>query len=317
MTQLRQTAHIPVMLAEVLTIGRPGSNEIWVDGTAGGGGHSQAILNQLGPNGILLAIDRDPAAARRLAAKLVDQRVRVRCDSYEHIPEILAEIGNAKAHGILLDLGLSSDQLADAERGFSFAATGALDMRFDVNSGEPAWEWLNSASEHDIADVIYRYGEERYSRRIARQIVQVRQEEVIRTAVRLREIVLASLPRAQKHGQRLDPATRTFQALRIFINDELEIIQRALDRLPDCLAEGGRLVVISFHSLEDRLVKNCLRNNAQLEVITPKPVQPTDAETAHNPRSRSAKLRAAIRGNGSRSVSKNKYAAFSKVRANT
>ncbi len=305
------------MLAEVLDIGLPGQNEIWVDGTAGGGGHSQAILNLLGPSGLLIAIDRDPAAAQRLSAELVDQRVHVRCDSYEHIPEILSEFGDAKANGILLDLGLSSDQLADPQRGFSFAATGLLDMRFDIDSGQPVWQWLHSASEREIADVIFRYGEERYSRRIARKIVLFRHEEVIQTAARLREIISASVPQTYKHGQRLDPATRTFQALRIFINDELEIIQRALDRLPDCLAEGGRLVVISFHSLEDRIVKNCLRSNPRLEVITTKPVQPTEAETVRNPRARSAKLRAAVRSDSPKSGNRNKYAAFSKVRPNT
>lgn len=298
------TVHVPVLLGEILELGNPQPGDMWIDGTAGGGGHSAALAARLAPTGKLLAIDRDPVAAERLSIVLSPQSLRdetvvhpsgpndniaVRCGSYDDAPEMMAALGWSNCQGILLDLGLSSDQLSDQERGFSFATDGSLDMRFDQTSGVPAWQWLDRTNEREIADTIYKYGEERFSRRIARRIVEQRQREPVRTASQLRELIHRCVPGA-KHA-RLDPATRTFQALRIVVNDELGILERALQRLPDLLAPGGQLLIISFHSLEDRIVKHAFREDARLEVVTRKPVMAGDAELMVNNRSRSAKMR--------------------------
>jgi 16S rRNA (cytosine1402-N4)-methyltransferase len=188
---------------------------------------------------------------------------------------------------------MSSDQLADERRGFSFQASGELDLRFDRSRGEPAWRLLESLREEQIADLIYRYGEERFSRRIARRIVAARKHGSLRTSSALAELVRRCMPR--RRGQRIDPATRTFQALRIAVNDELGSLQAALRDVPDCLRPGGRFAVISFHSLEDRLVKQAFRDDPRLERITKKPIRPGEEETDRNPRSRSARLRIARR----------------------
>ena len=287
-------------MREVLEFGclRPG--ETWVDGTAGAGGHSQRIASQIGPEGRLLAVDRDPAAALRLE-DLLPSQCRVANASYEDVPSIVDELGWHPLDGVLLDLGLSSDQLADRDRGFSFQTDGELDMRFDPTQGYPAHQWLNRIDEKSLADAIYQFGEERFSRRIARRIVERRRTEPIRTADQLREVIYRAIPAARRstsggrrHG-RVDPATRTFQALRIVVNDELGILERTLRCIPDSLGPGGRLLVISFHSLEDRIVKHALRGDERLEVVTKKPVQASDEEVRANPRSRSAKLRVARR----------------------
>lgn len=302
------TVHIPVLSAEILQLGRPAAGQLWIDGTAGGGGHARLISQALGRDGRLLAIDRDPAAVARLKS-LLAANVQLCHGSYHSAPEFLALHGLPPANGILLDLGLSSDQLADRERGFSFQVDGPLDMRFDTTTGEPAWEWLARVDEKTLADTIYRYGEERFSRRIARRVVETRRSQPIRTAAELRQLVYRSVPAPRKtrstqskrsdsaktKHKTLDPATRTFQALRIAVNDELAILEQALQRLPDCLAAGGQLLIISFHSLEDRLVKYAFRGDERLEIVTKKPVQAGDAEVAGNPRSRSAKLRVARR----------------------
>ncbi|MDG2206506.1 MAG: 16S rRNA (cytosine(1402)-N(4))-methyltransferase RsmH, partial [Pirellulales bacterium] len=214
--------------------------------------------------------------------------------NYADLPEVLTELDLAQVEGILLDLGLSSDQLEDTNRGFSFAADGPLDLRFDPTSGQPASQLVARLGERQLADLIYRYGEERHSRRIARRIVRERGQQPIRSADQLARIVRSSLPKA-KTRQRIDPATRTFQALRIAVNEELKWLEVALERLPACLAPGGRLAIISFHSLEDRLVKNAFRDDARLEVLTAKPVVASEEEVAENPRARSAKLRVAER----------------------
>ncbi len=258
-----------------------------------GRGHSTAIAGRIAPSGKLLSIDRDPSATARLTGLLDPSIVAVRCGSYDDAPEMLAELGWSGVHGILLDLGLSSDQLSDPERDSVFPTDGELDMRFDPTLGQPVWQWLDRAHEQEIADTIYKYGEERFSRRIARRIVERRREQPIRLASELRELIHRCVPGA-RHA-RLDPATRTFQALRILVNDELGILERALSRLPDLLAVGGYLLVISFHSLEDRIVKNAFREDSRLEVITRKPVTAGDQELAQNNRSRSAKLRVARR----------------------
>ncbi len=245
-----------------------------------------------------MAIDRDPEAVERLRGRRLPN-VDVHCASFADLPSLCEDLQIPRVDGILLDLGLSSDQLADRERGFSFQHDGPLDMRFDPTVGEPAWQWLQRVDERTLADAIFRYGEERHSRRIARNIVHRRRTHPIRSVSDLREVIYASVPTgrrtpsgARRHG-RVDPATRTFQALRIAVNDELGEVQRAVQLLPGCLRPGGKLMIISFHSLEDRIVKHAFRDDPRLQVLTKKPVRPSDVEIARNPRSRSAKLRVA------------------------
>jgi 16S rRNA (cytosine1402-N4)-methyltransferase len=195
--------------------------------------------------------------------------------------------------GVVLDLGMSSDQLADPERGFSFDADGPLDLRFDPSKGEPAWRLVNRLSAEHLADLIYFYGEERHSRRIARAIVERRRDDPIRTARELADLVRRCVPRSR--NTRIDPATKTFQALRIAVNDELKSLEIGLRRIPECLRPAGRLAIISFHSLEDRRVKEAFRDDPRYEALTRKPIRPSEEEIAVNPRARSARLRVAAR----------------------
>jgi 16S rRNA (cytosine1402-N4)-methyltransferase len=213
--------------------------------------------------------------------------------NYSDLPEVLAQLEISAVDGILLDLGLSSDQLAAHDRGFSFNAQGNLDLRFDESRGEPAWRLLERLSAEHLADLIYQFGEERFSRRIARKLVEAREHAPIRQAAHVAEIVRTAVPRS--HADRIDPATRTFQALRIAVNEELKWLEVAIRRLPDCLRPGGRLAVISFHSLEDRIVKEKFRSDPRLLALTRKPVVASEDEIDKNPRSRSAKLRVAER----------------------
>ena len=210
------------------------------------------------------------------------------------LPQVLSQLEIPAVDGIVLDLGLSSDQLDDAQRGFSFDSDGPLDLRFDTESGEPAWRLIEKLEATELANLIFEYGEERHSRRIARNIVERRAIEPIRTARQLAEIVRRSVPRGPD-ARRIDPATRTFQALRIAVNDELGSLRAALEKFPDCLRVGGRLAVISFHSLEDRMVKTAFRDDPRYDVLTKKPLRPSEAEIERNPRARSAKLRVAQR----------------------
>lgn len=284
---------VPVMPREILDALQPQPGQVFVDGTAGGGGHLRMLAERVGPEGWVLGIDRDPAVISRLEVELKGLPVQLFLGSYLELPSVLEELQQPSVDGILLDLGLSSDQLADPERGFSFNIDGPLDLRFNPHSGEPAWRLLQRISAEHLADVIYKYGEERYSRRIAAAVVQARRETPIRTSGQLAQIVRRAVPH---HPQdRIDPATRTFQALRIAVNHELEHLERALERLHDCLKPGGRLAIISFHSLEDRLVKEEFLRDTRWMRITRKPLRPTDAEVQQNPRSRSAKLRVAER----------------------
>lgn len=292
--------HVPVLPEEVISLSSVLPGQLWVDGTAGAGGHSQLLSQAVGTQGKVFALDRDPAAAGRLC-DILPSNCSIFNESYHRLPEVLEVRGVAQVDGILLDLGLSSDQLADRERGFSFQGDGPLDMRFDPTEGLPAWQWLAQSEEKLIADSIYQYGEERFSRRIAKRIVEARKTEPIRTTKQLRDLILRCVPMARtsskgspKHG-RVDPATRTFQALRIVVNEELRILEQALAKMPNLLKPNGRLLVISFHSLEDRIVKTCFRDDQRLEIITRKPICATEAEIELNPRSRSAKLRVAQR----------------------
>jgi len=286
--------HQPVLLAEVLQWLAPRNGQILVDGTLGGGGHTRALADRVAPDGLVVALDRDPAALERAEPGLRGLPVRLVHASFCDLPQVLPEAGLSAVDGVLLDLGLSSDQLADAERGFSFSSAGPLDLRFDVSTGEPAWRLINRLSAERLADLIYEYGEERFSRRIARAIVERKKENPVRTAADLAELIHRVVPR-RRGPQRIDPATRTFQALRIAVNDELSSLETALREIPNCLKHGGRLAVISFHSLEDRRVKEAFRDDRRYRVLTRKPIIASEEESVRNPRSRSAKLRVAER----------------------
>lgn len=287
------TQHVPVMAQEVLDLLRPAPGQTFVDGTLGGGGHTRLLARAISPNGLVLALDRDPIAVERADTELSELPVRALHANFSDLPEVLEQLEIAAVDGILLDLGLSSDQLADAERGFSFQSEGPLDLRFDSSRGEPAWRLVERLSAEHLANLIYQYGEERFSRRIARRIVEERRSRSLESAAELARVVRSAVPRSR--DERIDPATRTFQALRIAVNEELKWVEVALRRLPDCLKPGGRLAIISFHSLEDRLVKEAFRNDTRLNVLTKRPARPGEEEVANNPRARSAKLRAAER----------------------
>lgn len=290
---LGSTQHVPVLAQEVVEWLRPSPGHTMVDGTLGGGGHTRLLAQAVSPDGFVIALDRDPTAVERATAELRGLPVRVLPANYGDLPEVLADLNVEVVDGILLDLGLSSDQLADADRGFSFHSDGLLDLRFDTTRGDPAWKLVERLSAEHLADLIYQYGEERFSRRIARHIVEVRRATPLQTAAQLARVIRESVPRSR--DERIDPATRTFQALRIAVNDELKWLEIALRRLPGCLRPGGRIVVISFHSLEDRLVKEAFRDDGRLNVNTRRPIRATEQEIAANPRSRSAKLRVAER----------------------
>lgn len=288
---MTQPVHIPVLLNEVLEALQPQPGQRIVDGTLGGGGHTRAIAAKVGPEGAVLAIDRDPAAIAAAEENLRGLPVLLAHASYRELPELLRELNWPPVDGVVLDLGLSSDQLADRERGFSFDADGPLDLRFDPTVGEPAARLVNQLKVENLANLIYELGEERYSRRVARAIAEAREQAPIRTAAELAAIVRRVVP--QSRHERIDPATRTFQALRIAVNDELGALHDILQSLPQCVRPGGRVAIISFHSLEDRMVKQAFRDDARYHVITRRPITASEEELAANPRSRSAKLRVA------------------------
>ncbi|RLS75934.1 MAG: 16S rRNA (cytosine(1402)-N(4))-methyltransferase RsmH [Planctomycetota bacterium] len=284
--------HTSVLPAEVLShlAIEPGMRV--VDGTLGGGGHTRLLAGAVGPGGLVIGIDRDPAAIERGARELAGLPVRFAQANFCDIPEVLDALSIDRVDRVLLDVGLSSDQLADDTRGFSFDSDGPLDLRFDPTEGEPAWRLVNRMRPESLADIIHEFGEERFSRRIARRIAAVRERQPIRTARDFARVIVGAIPR-QTPPPRIHPATRTFQALRIAVNQELKSLRIALQRIPTRLAPGGRLAVISFHSLEDRLVKEAFRNRQTWDNLTRSPVEAGDDEVLRNPRSRSAKLRAA------------------------
>lgn len=286
--------HTSVLPAEVMSFlaVKPGMRV--VDGTLGGGGHTRLLAEAVGPGGLVIAIDRDPAAIDRGARELAGLPVRFAQANYCDLPEVLDALSIDAVDAVLLDIGLSSDQLADRTRGFSFDADGPLDLRFDPTEGEPAWRIVNRMKPESLADIIYEFGEERHSRRIARKIAAVREKEPIHSAREFARLVVSAIPR-QHPPSRIHPATRTFQALRIAVNQELKSLRIALERIPQRLVPGGRLAVISFHSLEDRLVKQAFRNTQVWDCLTRSPIEAGPDELAANPRSRSAKLRVARR----------------------
>lgn len=308
---MTDAAHTPVLLEESLEALAIKPDGIYVDGTYGRGGHARAILTRLGPAGRLFALDRDPESiAHGLALSQAEPRFTIEHAPFSRLGELASRRGlTGRISGLLLDLGVSSPQLDVPQRGFSFGADGPLDMRMDNRFGETAAQWLARAKEEEIARVLFEYGEERFSRRIARALVRARQHAPVATTRRLAEIAAAACPTREpgKH-----PATRTFQAIRIYINGELDELRACLSAVCDLLVVGGRLVVISFHSLEDRIVKRFIRDQArgqQLprgvpvtagEVEAPlrqvgRPVHASDAEVAANPRARSAVMRVAER----------------------
>jgi 16S rRNA (cytosine1402-N4)-methyltransferase len=287
--------HQPVMLAEALAGLNLCAGGVYLDGTFGRGGHSDAILEAIGTEGFLHAMDQDPEACGH-AFKTYGARenFRIHHRNFSELTALCEELGlTGRINGILLDLGVSSPQLDNAERGFSFSKEGPLDMRMNPQAGESAAQWLASAKEEDIANVLFRYGEERNSRRIARRIVEARVETPFTTTSQLAALI-AGVPGPR--SRHIHPATRSFQAIRIYINRELDVLQSALAQAIDVLAPGGRLVVISFHSLEDRIVKRYLRAQGQGDaprVRVLKKLMPTLEESNQNPRARSAVLRTA------------------------
>lgn len=304
----RTGEHVPVLFHEVMDAVLPQPGGSYVDVTLGAGGHAAGILSASAPDGRLLGIDADPEAVAyaRQALKIFEDRAVLQVANYRQLGAVAQALGFEKVDGVLMDLGLSSRQLSDAARGFSFSQDGPLDMRIDRDQGQPAADLVNGLPESELADLFWRYGEERYSRRIARAVVAARP---ITTTGELASVVSRTVGRREK----IHPATRVFQALRIAVNDELEALSQALPQVRDLLRPGGRMAVIAFHSLEDRVVKQFYQNEARdclcppeaticvcehrasLRVVTRKPVRPTDEEVATNPRSRSARLRVAER----------------------
>jgi len=293
--------HVPVLFQETLDLLAPAPRECFLDGTVGGGGHAAAIAARVGPDGRMVCADADPAMLARASDRLRDfPWVRMVHADYSDLAELREEAGGRAFDGILLDLGLSSPQLDDPSRGFSFRGDGPLDMRRDPGArGPDAREILRRTGERELADLFYRFGEERYSRRIAREIVARRRADPIERTSQLAQLVRSSIPR-KAWPKKIHPATRVFQALRIAVNRELDSLGRFLGMFHEVLAPGGRVAVISFHSLEDRMVKTAFRTlsagrGARLELLTRKPVMPGDEEIGRNPRAASARLRAARR----------------------
>jgi 16S rRNA (cytosine1402-N4)-methyltransferase len=300
------THHTPVLLDQVIAQLQVHPGGRYVDATVGAGRHAAGILEGSAPDGLLLGLDADPEAVRfaEQALRAYGSRVTLQVANFRTLAEHTTEAGFRQVDGIIMDLGLSSRQLADPSRGFSFSHDGPLDMRLDPRKGEPASALVNGLAETELANLIWKYGEERHSRRIARALVDARP---LTSTCQLADVVARVVGRRE----RIHPATRTFQALRIAVNDELESLTMALPQAVSLLRPGGRLAVIAFHSLEDRLVKRYFQREARdcvcppeiplcvcehqaaLRIVTPKPIRPSHQELASNPRSRSARLRIA------------------------
>lgn len=286
--------HKPVLLHETIEILNPKVGAFFIDGTLGGGGHANAIVERIGKSGTLLGTDWDKEAVERFE-KTEAQRANVilRNANYDSIPEIVKNEKLGMADGLLLDLGFSSFQIEDAKRGFSFQADGPLDMRY-AKEGATAGDVVNGLREEELADIFWKFGDERFSRQIAKRIVEERRREKILTTGRLRDVVTSAFPARFRNG-RVNPATKVFQALRIYVNHEFENIESLLGKLQEVVRVGGRVAVITFHSTEDGIVKNAFREMVKAgkaELLTKKPIVPTREEVHENPRSRSAKLRA-------------------------
>jgi 16S rRNA (cytosine1402-N4)-methyltransferase len=310
-----EQGHLPVMPAEVLETLAPASGSLQIDATVGGGGHTERILEAASPDGRVLGLDADQAAIDRVALRLArfGDRLVLRRANFRELAVVAPGAGFSTVDGALFDLGLSSYQLADRERGFGFRAGGPLDMRFDTSVGVPASELLATLDADELAALFRRYGEEPAARRIARAIVESRRTAPVETAEDLATLVERTLPGNPRRPRRTHPATRTFQALRIAVNEELDALQDGLAAAVDLLRPGGRLVVLSYHSLEDRIVKRFLDGerrgcicppeapvcvcgrSPRVRLVTRPSMTPTSEEISANPRARSARLRAAER----------------------
>ncbi|MDD4900366.1 MAG: 16S rRNA (cytosine(1402)-N(4))-methyltransferase RsmH [Candidatus Omnitrophica bacterium] len=287
--------HLPVMLGEVIDHLNLAPGKVIVDATLGTAGHSLAILEKITPGGRLIGIDRDQDALKIAGERLskFKDSTELVYGNFAQIDKILGDLKVKKIDGIIFDLGISSVQLEDPQRGFSFQSEGPLDMRLDQNSYISAYDLVNNLNEEEISTLLRNFGEERWSNRIARYLVRERQKHAISTTRELSEVVIKALPYKFRY-YRIHPATRTFQAIRIAVNRELETLQAALDKTISFLNHKARICVISFHSLEDRIVKFSFRKFASdglIKIITPKPLVPTDEEIKNNPSSRSSKLR--------------------------
>ena len=306
--------HVPVMLAEVLEFLQPQGGQTFIDCTLGGGGHALEIIKQIQPDGKLIGIDRDEEALRAAADSIKEfsENVILEKGNFAEISEIAERNGVKEVNGVLFDLGVSSHQLESAERGFSFRYDAPLDMRMDIRQVTTARELVNSLSEKKLAELMWKFGEERWAKRIAKFIIERRGRKPIETTGELVETILAAVP-AKARPETIHSATKTFQALRIAVNRELEALQTGLDAAIYMLAKGGRICVLSYHSLEDRIVKQTFARHAgrcecppglpvcvcgaekRIEILTKRPVVASDEEVRSNPRARSAKLRVAVR----------------------
>jgi 16S rRNA (cytosine1402-N4)-methyltransferase len=299
--------HIPVLVEEVVRLLRCEPGRTYVDATLGGGGHALEILRRTPPDGMVIGLDWDEEAIAEARRALIPfgERVKIFRENFIHLAEILDEMKVEQVDGILLDLGLSSFQLEKEERGFSFRGEGPLDMRMDHRLDRTAADLVNHLSVEELEETLFKYGEERWAKRIAKAIIRERCRGPIETTQELRKIVHHTIPR-RFHSRKIDPATKTFQAFRIKVNDELENLKEILETGWTLLKKGGRLCVISFHSLEDRMVKETFRKlekggtdrlspEVVMRVLTKKPIMPSKEEQKKNPRSRSAKLRCAER----------------------
>ncbi|MGI5892555.1 MAG: 16S rRNA (cytosine(1402)-N(4))-methyltransferase RsmH [Bacillota bacterium] len=314
MNQDRDFYHVPVMLAEVLEILQPQSGAVYVDGTMGGAGHSKAILQASAPLGRLIAIDQDDdaIAAGKVALAQFGERVLIFKDNFVNLEQVVKQSSWGQVDGILLDIGVSSYQLDKGQRGFSYMQDAPLDMRMDQKQDFSAWDIVNKYSQDQLTKIIYQYGEEKWAKRIAQMILLERKEKTIDTTGQLVQVIKKAIPvKAREKDQH--PAKRTFQAIRIAVNDELGVLGKAIDAAVAVLKPGGRLVIITFHSLEDRIVKEKFRllaadclcppktpicicgHQASIKLLSRKPILPQKNEIEHNPRSRSAKMRVAVK----------------------
>ncbi len=291
--------HVPVMVAEVIEHLNLAPGKIIIDATLGGGGHSLEVLKRIGPSGRLIAIDRDQTALEGARQRLVQYAGQCQFihGNFKDIDKIAGDLKIRKVDGILIDLGVSSMQLEDPERGFSFQADGPLDMRMDKDSYISAYDLVNNLNEEELSHLLWNFGEERFHNRIARFLVKEREKHPITSTLELSSIVCRAMPPRFRH-QRIHPATRTFQAVRIAVNRELEALQETIGKAVDLLDKNGRICIISFHSLEDRIVKHTFKDlqlQGTINIITPKPLTPSEEEVRQNSASRSSKLRAAER----------------------
>jgi 16S rRNA (cytosine1402-N4)-methyltransferase len=285
--------HLSVLPREVVSLLDPQPGEVWVDATTGIGGHTRMIAEKVGPTGRVIGLDQDPTMLEVARGRLEGLPITLLHANFDQVSAALDRIGVTEIDGLLADLGFCSDQMDEGERGLSFQQDGPLDMRLDPTAGATAADLIARMSEYDLANVFWEFGEERHSRRVARKIVETRKQQSIRTTGQLANLVRSCVPREK--GRSIDPATRVFQALRIAVNDELGSLDRLLAQLPRLIKRGGKAGLISFHSLEDRRVKQAFQDRDLWEPVTKKPVQASDDEVRNNPRARSAKFRVARR----------------------